>query len=658
MSEGRATEAEELRDALGRRVDVLEAANRCARALGSSLVLEEAFGAFIREVRGLVPFDRIAVVLVEGNRLEVLATAGEGARKVFPPGSVEADRRLDLRDALGGADRLPARHARQAPPRGERARSSSGFARGSTAPLLVGSTAVGLISFVRREPDAFSAEEVELVSLIGRLAATAVQNIRAYDAEHRTVEELRRLSALRADFVSLVSHELRSPMAAVIGAAQTLQQRWRELSPEQRAVVPRADRRRDEQARRAHRATCSTRRASRRARSPTGSTTSTSASSPRKRSPRRLSARTRWRSAPSCTGRSRSVRGDRVRLRQVLANLIENAVKWSQGGEHVDVDVSTTNGRVVIGVRDRGPGIPREEHGVIFEKFGRAKGGAGRSGTGLGLFIARSIAEAHGGTVDVRSVPGQGATFTLTLPWPSVGIRIRLTRSSAASCFRAVADVAAQVLRLQDDRVAAVREDLALEPLGAADRQLGDGRSVGEPAAHRVRSPSGRRPSCRERAPCARRAAGSARSPRAARTSRRAASPRASGRAGSCARRRASDPTCARASWEALARASTARRFASTTPPRLLSDTRPRRGGGSRIAVLKIDTKLSSSPPTCGSGVCTSSNCPNVSSSFLRTRASGVCASAAIIGPTYSSASRIARASSGVRRGAARNVSP
>ena len=61
-----------------------------------------------------------------------------------------------------------------------------------------------------------------------------MQNIRAYEAERRTVDELRRLSALRADFVSLVSHELRSPMAAVIGSARTLQQRWRELSPEQR----------------------------------------------------------------------------------------------------------------------------------------------------------------------------------------------------------------------------------------------------------------------------------------------------------------------------------------------------------------------------------------------------------------------------------------
>ena len=70
----------------------------------------------------------------------------------------------------------------------------------------------------------------------------------------------------------------------------------------------------------------------------------------------------------------------------------------------------------MVGVRDRGPGIPREEHGVIFEKFGRAKGGWGRSGTGLGLFIARSIAEAHGGSVEVRSAPGEGAVFTLDLP--------------------------------------------------------------------------------------------------------------------------------------------------------------------------------------------------------------------------------------------------
>jgi signal transduction histidine kinase len=71
---------------------------------------------------------------------------------------------------------------------------------------------------------------------------------------------------------------------------------------------------------------------------------------------------------------------------------------------------------VLVEVEDRGPGIPREQHGLIFEKFGRANVGGGKPGSGLGLFIARSIAEAHGGTLRVRSAPGQGATFRLELP--------------------------------------------------------------------------------------------------------------------------------------------------------------------------------------------------------------------------------------------------
>jgi signal transduction histidine kinase len=414
VSEARATEAEELRDALGRRVDILETANRCARALGSSLVVEEAFGAFIREVRGFVPFDRIAVVLVEGERLEVLATAGLGADEVFPPGSsrqiagsifdtLATGRAVYRRDMI---DRLHPEESELL---------ALGLRSRLTAPLLVGSLAVGLISFARHEPDAFTPEEFELVSLIGRLAATAVQNIRAYDAERRTVEELRRLSALRADFVSLVSHELRSPMAAVIGAAETLEQRWRELSPAQRSsflsliagetrrladlIADVLDTSRIE-------AGTFTYRFDDVDIGELAQEAVASATLGQDEVTVRATVR----------GPLPTVRGDRMRLRQVLANLIDNAVKWSNGGELVDVDVSATDGRVVVGVRDRGPGIPREEHGVIFEKFGRAKSGTGRSGTGLGLFIARSIAEAHGGSVEVRSAPGEGAVFTLELP--------------------------------------------------------------------------------------------------------------------------------------------------------------------------------------------------------------------------------------------------
>jgi two-component system sensor histidine kinase GlrK len=112
-----------------------------------------------------------------------------------------------------------------------------------------------------------------------------------------------------------------------------------------------------------------------------------------------------------------SVRGDSERLRQVLMNLIDNAIKYSPTGGEVEVRAYAEDGLVCVDVRDRGPGIAKDDQRLIFEKFGRVTGGgATKPGTGLGLFIARSIAEAHGGALDVVSSPDQGSTFTLELP--------------------------------------------------------------------------------------------------------------------------------------------------------------------------------------------------------------------------------------------------
>ena len=68
-----------------------------------------------------------------------------------------------------------------------------------------------------------------------------------------------------------------------------------------------------------------------------------------------------------------------------------------------------------VAVTDHGEGIAADDQELIFEQFGRVKG-TGKPGTGLGLYISRAIAEAHGGTLEVSSAPGEGATFTLTLP--------------------------------------------------------------------------------------------------------------------------------------------------------------------------------------------------------------------------------------------------
>jgi signal transduction histidine kinase len=109
------------------------------------------------------------------------------------------------------------------------------------------------------------------------------------------------------------------------------------------------------------------------------------------------------------------VRGDRERLRQVIQNLVDNAVKYSSAGSEVRVRASADDGRIRVDVEDDGPGIPLDDQRLIFDKFARAGGGAAKPGTGLGLFIARSIVEAHGGWLDVESQPDAGSTFTFEL---------------------------------------------------------------------------------------------------------------------------------------------------------------------------------------------------------------------------------------------------
>jgi signal transduction histidine kinase len=283
------------------------------------------------------------------------------------------------------------------------------------APLILGGRSVGMLSLVRIEPDSFTEDEIELLTILGRFLGSAVQNIRAYEAERATVEELRKLSALRADFVSLVSHELRSPMAAVVGSAMTLRERWRELTPDQResflALIEHETKRLADLVG----DVLDTSRIE------SGSFSYSFADVDvgeliRESAALAESGQDEVAVRPRVEGTLPPVRGDRERLRQVITNLVDNAVKYSPAGAAVDVEAFAENGRITVEVRDRGPGVAPEHQSLIFEKFGRVSGEHAKPGTGLGLFIARSIAQAHGGSLEVRSVPAEGATFALVLP--------------------------------------------------------------------------------------------------------------------------------------------------------------------------------------------------------------------------------------------------
>jgi signal transduction histidine kinase len=113
------------------------------------------------------------------------------------------------------------------------------------------------------------------------------------------------------------------------------------------------------------------------------------------------------------------VDADPERIHQVLFNLVDNAVRFTPPGGQVAIDALRTGERVRIDVSDTGVGIAPEHLPRLFERFYRADPARSREdggGTGIGLTIARSIVEAHGGRITARSDPGHGATFTFDLP--------------------------------------------------------------------------------------------------------------------------------------------------------------------------------------------------------------------------------------------------
>ena len=101
---------------------------------------------------------------------------------------------------------------------------------------------------------------------------------------------------------------------------------------------------------------------------------------------------------------------------QVLANLLGNALRFTERGGTVSVGAQRLGGHVEIHVRDSGAGIPASELPRIFDRYWTVRRNAPKGGTGLGLAIARGIVEAHGGRLWADSAPGQGSVFRFTVP--------------------------------------------------------------------------------------------------------------------------------------------------------------------------------------------------------------------------------------------------
>jgi signal transduction histidine kinase len=115
-------------------------------------------------------------------------------------------------------------------------------------------------------------------------------------------------------------------------------------------------------------------------------------------------------------GDEATVQGDRNRLERVFANLLDNAIKYSEEGAAVTVRLAREGGEAVVTVEDTGRGIADDALPRIWDRLYRADPSRSRRGLGLGLSLVRAIVEAHGGSVAAASRTGRGSTFTVRLP--------------------------------------------------------------------------------------------------------------------------------------------------------------------------------------------------------------------------------------------------
>ena len=200
---------------------------------GARILLDQsqAFAAFIRELRGLIAFERTAIVLLEDGSLRVFAAAGEGVDSVFRRERLPLSRLGRRGHRRRRTDDLPRRHVGADTPRKPTSSPRAPFACRCAHPVRRRRSARSPSSV---ESPVRSSGEIELLGLLGRLVGSAIQNIRAYEAERTTVEASQALRAPRRLRVARLARAEKPDGVGHRLHARTLEQRWRELSPEQR----------------------------------------------------------------------------------------------------------------------------------------------------------------------------------------------------------------------------------------------------------------------------------------------------------------------------------------------------------------------------------------------------------------------------------------
>ena len=291
-------------------------------------------------------------------------------------------------------------------------------------PLLMPPKVVGVLHVGTLSPRVFTDDDIELLRMAADRAAMAIVRARLFQAERetaaalaRTNEELRELDRMKDFFVGSVSHELRTPLTSMVGYLEVLRGgEAGELSDEQQHFLEIVDRNCYRLMYLIDDILSVSRLDSARFQLERASVDFGELVAERVESIRSGAEKKRVEVQLQISDAAPQLWADPSRLAQVVDNLLSNAIKFTPERGRVVVTVSTSDETIHLEVRDSGVGIPEDDAQRLFERFFRASTAQNIQGTGLGLSITKSIVEAHGGTISVRSKVGVGTTVTVNLP--------------------------------------------------------------------------------------------------------------------------------------------------------------------------------------------------------------------------------------------------
>jgi predicted ATPase/signal transduction histidine kinase len=389
--------------------------------LARSLDLEETLNGLGRLCAGWLA-DWCVIDLVDGNELRRIAGAHadpgrqpilDELRRRYPPRGAEAPhpsaRVLRTREPLLVSVLSPERLREFCDDDAHAGLVASLGARSAlTVPLVARGQPLGALTLGSGTSGRYQPGDLEVARDLADRAAMAIDNARLYRAAQNAIR-------LRDEFLSIASHELRTPLQSLQLAVQSLERGLRSPAP---AVAPRMA---EVAVRQTARLGALVSQLLDVARIESGHLTLSCEEFDLSAKARLVvermqieaanaGARVTVHAPEAITGR-----WDRSRIDQLLTNLLSNAISYG-AGKPIDLTVERTAAGARITVLDRGIGIPAERLPHIFERFERATSTRNYGGLGLGLFIARQIVEAHGGSIIARSAPAEGACFVVELP--------------------------------------------------------------------------------------------------------------------------------------------------------------------------------------------------------------------------------------------------